>query len=271
VEFSFVEAAFACILQGDALTGIDLIDARYFYFDKSQGDATSLIARMALADSLRLFCDNSHFLNASWYDQLGMMGNNPSVLGFIVKHMLLSAICAFGCPLASAGLKHDLFPGSAPITRYPEDFPVLKAPGSNLEDATHLFVPASHKCRYIDGILVRWNFDAKSVAIAPMQITLATSHAPSDALFMENHWRGMVARLKEWDIYARFLWIKEKRKGSPEVTTVPAKESPDTRGAGATLLHPAYDVVTLTVTEVSGSIGDKLRHARALSAAAAKL
>jgi hypothetical protein len=153
---SYVEAAFACVLQGDARTGIKLIDARYFYFDNSRGDATSHIARMALTDSLRNFCDNSDFLNASWYSRLGRAGGNPSILGFIVKHMLLSAICTFGCPLAATGLGNEnLFQTSAPITVYPHDFPLLSPPRTDQTLVTQLFVPMRHSCRYIDGILVQ--------------------------------------------------------------------------------------------------------------------
>jgi hypothetical protein len=264
-------AASACLLQRDA-EGENLIDARYFYFDdKSRGDATSLIARIALADSLRRFSDNSHFLSPSWYEQLGTTGNNPSILGFIVEHMLLSAICAFGCPLASTGLedKHS-FQNSAPITRYLHDYPELSPPKDDQAPVTQLFVPVSHRCLYIDGILVHWNVKAKSVTIAPMQITIATSHSASDVSFMEEHWRHMVAHLNEWEINARFLWIKETRNGPVKVTTLPAKESRKTRGAGAEQLHPPYDVITLKISEVDSSIGKKLSAARAFSATAAK-
>jgi hypothetical protein len=227
---------------------------------------------MALADSLRRFSNNSQFLNASWYKQLGNEGNNPTTLGFIVEHMLLSAICAFGCPLASTGLKDKhSFQNSAPITRYLGEYPKLGPPDDDQAPATQLFVPVSHRCLYIDGILVHWNVKAKSVTIAPMQITIAASHSASNVLFMEDHWRDMVARLKEWEIHARFLWIKETRNGPIEVTEVPAKESRKTRGAGAKHLHPSYDVVTLTVSEVDRSIGNKLSAARASSAAAAKI
>jgi len=226
---------------------------------------------MALADSLRRFCNNGHFLNASWHEQLGMAGNNPSILGFIVKHMLLSAISAFGCPLASAGLESEhSFQDSVPIRRYRNDFPELSPPADDQAPATQLFVPASHRCRYIDGILVHWNVKAKSVTIAPMQITIATSHSASDILFMENHWRGMVAHLNEWKIHARFLWIKETRNGPIKVTKVPAKESSGTRGASAKEQHPPYGVVTLTVSEVNSRIGNELSAARAFSATAAK-
>jgi hypothetical protein len=271
VVISYVEAAFACILQGDARTGINLIDARYFYFDNSRGGATSHIARMALTDSLRNFCDNSDFLNASWYSRLGRAGGNPSILGFIVKHMLLSAICTFGCPLASTGLENkNQFETSAPITMYPDDFPVLSPPTTCQKVVTQLFVPLSHRCRYIDGILVQWKFEDKFVTIVPMQITIAKSHTPSDASFMENHWSGMVAHLDEWEIDARFLWIKETRDGPAKMTVVPAKETPKTREAGAKLLHPLYNVLTLTVSEVNKGTGEKPRKARASSAAEAK-
>jgi hypothetical protein len=200
-----------------------------------------------------------------------MAGNNPSILGFIVEHMLLSAICAFRCPLASTGLgAGHSFRDSAPITMYPQDYPELSPPDDDQAPATQLFVPVSHRCRYIDGILVHWNVKAKSVAIAPMQITIATSHSASNVLFMEDHWRDMVVNLKEWEIHARFLWIKETRNGPVEVTKVPAKESRKTRGAGGKHLHPPYDVVTLTVSEVNGRIGNKLSAARAFSATAAK-
>lgn len=230
---------------------------------------------MALVDSLRRFCSNGHFLNASWHEQLGMAGNNPSILGFIVKHMLLSAISAYGCPLASTKLEsEDAFEDSAPIRMYLDDFPELSPPLGSPADkeapATQLFVPESHRCRYIDGILVHWNVKDKSVTIAPMQITIATSHSPSDVLFMEKHWRGMVAHLSEWKINARFLWIKATRNGPVKVTKVSAKMSPGTRGAGAKHLHPSYDVVTLTVSEVDTRIGDRLSAARASSATAAK-
>jgi hypothetical protein len=226
---------------------------------------------MALTDSLRNFCDNSDFLNASWYSRLGRAGGNPSILGFIVKHMLLSAICTFGCPFASTGLGNEnLFQTSAPITVYPHDFPVLSPPRTDQKLVTQLFVPMSHRCRYIDGILVQWNFEDKFVTIVPMQITIAKSHTPSDASFMENHWSGMVPHLDEWEIDARFLCITETRDGPAKMTEVPAKESPKTRGAGAKLLHPPYDVLTLTVSEVNKSIGEKLRKARASSAAEAK-
>jgi hypothetical protein len=226
---------------------------------------------MALADSLRRFSDNSHFLNASWFERLGMAGNNPSTLGFLVEHMLLSAICGFGCPLASTGLedKHS-FQNSAPITRYLHDYPELSPPKDDQATVTQLFVPVSHRCRYIDGIFVHWNVEAKSVTIAPMQITIATSHSASDVLFMEDHWRDMVAHLKEWEIHARFLWIKETRNGPIKATEVPAKESRKTRGAGAKQLHPPYDAVTLEISEVHSGIGDKLSAARAFSATAAK-
>jgi len=215
--FSFLVAASACIIQHVAEGG-DLIDGRYVYFDdKSRGDTTSLIARMAVADSLRLFSDNSYFLYVSWYERLGMAGNNPSTLGFIVKHMLLSAICAFRCPFASTGLEVELsFQVSAPITRYSQDYPELSPPGDDQAPATELFVPVSHRCRYIDDILVHWNANAKSVMIAPMQITITTSHSASDVLFMENHWRDMVAHLKEWKIHARFC-------GSSERVMVPSR------------------------------------------------
>ena len=53
------------------------------------------------------------------------------------------------------------------------------------------------------------------------------------------------------------------------MTEVPAKESRETRGAGAKHLHPPYDVITLTVSEVNSSIGNKLSAARSFSATAA--
>jgi len=222
---------------------------------------------MALADSLRRFCNNGHFLNASWHEQLCMAGDNPSILSFIVKHMLLSAISAFGCPLASTGLESEhSFQDSAPIRRYRNDFPELSPPDDDQAPATQLFVPESHRCRYIDGILVHWNVNANSVTIAPMQITIATSHSASDVLFMRNHWRDMVAYLRGWEIHARFLWIKGTRNGPVEVIEVPAKVS---RGDGEKHLHPPYDVVTLTVSEANSSIGNKLSAARAFSASAA--
>ena len=133
------------------------------------------------------------------YQQLGNSAKNPSILGFIVKHMLLSAICDFGCPLASEGLElGDSFVGSAPILWFSCDYSVLRPPAYGKSPRTQLFIPGSHRCKFIDGVLVHWNVEAKSVTIAPLQITIAASHSPSDTLFMENNWAGMVHFLSQW-------------------------------------------------------------------------
>ena len=158
-----------------------------------------MITRTALADALRRKCNNSHFLHAYWYQQLGNSAKNPSILGFIVKHMLLGAICDFGCPLASEGLEPgDSFVGSAPISWFSRDYPVLRPPTDVKSPRTQLFIPGSHRCKFIDGVLVHWNVEAKSVTIAPLQIIIAASHSPSDTLFMENNWAGMVHFLSQW-------------------------------------------------------------------------
>jgi len=252
---------------------MELLDARYFFFDDNYiGKATSHIARMALTDSLRLFCDNTNFLNSSWYEQLAVVGKSLIILGFTVKQMILSAICAYGCPLVSVGLEpaHSL-QDPAPITCYQLDFPVLMPPNNNQEPAAQLFVPVSRRCRYIDGVLVRWNLKAKSVLIAPIQITLATGHVASDVLFMESHWSSMVAHLTDWKIHARFVRIKESHRVPYELTGVAAKEYRNTRGPGAKQLHPPYNVITLTVRQVNSRIDDKLRAARGSPAMAARL
>jgi len=88
-----------------------------------------MIACTALANTLQQYCNYSHFLHAYWYQQLGNSAKNPSILGFIVKHMLLSAICDFGCPSASECLEPgDSFLGSAPISWFSCDYPVLRPP-----------------------------------------------------------------------------------------------------------------------------------------------
>jgi len=89
----------------------------------------------------------------------------------------LGAICAFGCPLPSINLENPhSFQQSVPITICHQDFQILKPLGHGQEHATTLFVRVSHRCRYIDGIFVQWNLEATSAMIAPIQITLATSH-----------------------------------------------------------------------------------------------
>jgi hypothetical protein len=250
---------------------MELIDACYFFFDDNyQGEATSHIARMALADSLWMFCDNRHFLNSAWYERLSIVGNNPIILGFTIKNMILSSLCAFGCPLASYGwVPCYLFRQSAPITGYRQDFPVLIPPGNNQEHTAQHFVPVGHKWRYIDGIFVWWNLKAKRVTIALMQITLTTSEVASDVLFMERHWRGMVELLTDWTIRTRFVWIKETRN-EPLELPVSDEEFRNTCGAGAKHRLPPYDVIVLTVRDVDIGIDDSLRAARASSATVAK-
>ena len=114
-----------------------------------------MIACTALANTLQQYCNYSHFLHAYWYQQLGYSAKNPSILGFIVKHMLLSAICDFGCPLASEGLESgDWFVGSALISWFSRDYPVLWPPPYGKSPRTQLFIPGSHRCKFIDGVFV---------------------------------------------------------------------------------------------------------------------
>lgn len=251
------------------MTEIELVDGRYFFFDNNyQGEATSHIARMALTDSLRLFGGSCLFLHDPWYQQLGVIGNNPIILTFIVKHMVLSTISAVGCPLASIGLGNPhLPPQSAPITTY-QDYPVLTPPGNDQMYAAKLFVPMRHRYRHIDAILVWWNLEAMSVMIAPIQIAIATCHFASDVLFMERNLRHMVAHLTDWRIHARFVWITEARNGPIELIRVSAEESRNIPGASAERLYPYYDIITLTVSEVNYKIGERLSLARGPAAGA---
>lgn len=69
MDISIVAATFDYIFQCGAVVRMKLMGACYFPFGGNhQVEVTSHMARMALTYSLRLFGDNSHFPNISWYE-----------------------------------------------------------------------------------------------------------------------------------------------------------------------------------------------------------
>lgn len=262
----FESASFACILNGNAgrIQGT-FIDGRCFFVENGKAKATSLVALSALTGFLRGVCDNSHFLTSAWYGNLAAAGRNPAILGFLVEQTVLSAVCAWGCPLASTGLAPEHGFGSpAPVKMF-SGLPVLYPPSEdgNGEGITELLVPQDYACRNIDGLLVRWSLQDKTVTISPMQITIADKHKPSDTLFMEAQWKSLVADLCGWSIVARFIWVKERMDNSRQVVDMKRKEFRGTSANSAIEIHPAYQTITITVRELNGGIGEKLAYARA--------
>ena len=123
----FESSSFACILNGDLeVFEKTLIDSRYFFVENGKAEATSLVALFAPTGFLRGVCDNSRFLTSAWYGSLAAAGRDPVILGFFVEQMVLSAVAAWGCPLASTGLAPEHGFGSPARIKMFSGRPVLK-------------------------------------------------------------------------------------------------------------------------------------------------
>ena len=180
--------------------------------------------------------------------------------------MVLNSIGLSGCPRACDDMPPEhSFDGAASIIPFEGRLPILCPPIGQEKSTTQLFLPSTSDCRYIDGILVHWSSDDATVTISPIRITIAQKHSPSDVLFMENSWKTLAQGAEGWTIIPRFLWIKETMQNSVRLDRRDRKEAVATRTRGPEEVHPAYDVVTITVEEVNSEVGKQLQAARSVA------
>jgi hypothetical protein len=90
-----------------------------------------------------------------------------------------------------------------------------------------------------------------------IQITIAQNHTKSELNFFEN-WDDWTRQLRDFDVEARFLWIRE----ATVLPRVQTKAAGTHRWGGKTIIVPQFTLINATVESINKDIGGALERAR---------
>jgi len=202
----------ACFLSkpvpGEWDANLDLVDHRYFYYtlqnNQRIGGYTCGLARNGVEDRL-LFLRGISIGDTDLLPWLDRVIDNPSVTGFVMEHIILSAILSKGLRIGDGmaqRMELRLLEPSPEFDKTVTNGPVL-------------YRPRRANYRAIDGIIY-WakddkenqeNDQPKKLFFFPFQITMApASHSDSHEEFFKAYSESL-AKLSEFDIELCFLWI----------------------------------------------------------------
>jgi hypothetical protein len=179
---------------------LDLIDHRYFYeLDDNKGQYTCSLIRDAVAEQLLAW--NEDFADTDFLTSLPNFIDNPSVVGFMVEHAVLSSIRSNGLAI-NAGI------GDAMDVRLLRGMSDIR---TDITDKPILYRPQKFNFKAIDGIVVLIKSDGentkKRLLIFPLQITLAPAdHKDSRTQFFEEYGWWIKGR-SNFNVEVQFLWI----------------------------------------------------------------
>jgi hypothetical protein len=242
----------ACFRHGNLPSGrhFELIDHRYFYeLNARSGRYVCGLVRDAVAEQLLQWSDN--FIDAHFLTSLTDHINNPSVVGFMMKHAILSSIRLNGLTI-DAGIRR---PMKVRLLTKPSDIK------TDIKDEPVLYWPKWFNFETIDGIIVLINpeelNDEKNaqkitkktrqgtrtkktqqgtrtkntkakrdkLLMFPFQITLARpNHSDSRKKFFKDYDKW-TKPLSKFDVETQFIWITPSDRGfrtHPSISNRPA-------------------------------------------------
>lgn len=212
-SYSFIQNMKACILESPLETCSirkDLVN-RYFYFANNIGHCVCGVVREAVSTVLlQHFPD---FLQGDdWLDVVAKDSmDNPTLRGFLVERVCLSHIATYGLKIVDGKLE-------AMLMYYFWDVPdwgvLMKATG---RATRQLFVPTRFNYEAIDGIIAHLNKGRKSLALYPIQITIAKDHSDSEEKFFLKWWLKYVDAIHsrfgtDYSITVTFIWIHKDQE-----------------------------------------------------------
>jgi hypothetical protein len=211
----------------------DLIDHRYFYGDNGVGRCVCGLARDAVAEQLLQYGDN--FIDADSLASLPGLIGNPSAVGFMIEHAILSSIRSNGLAI-NAGIMRPM--KTIPLSE-PSDI------RTDIRDEPVLYWPRKFNFETIDGIIILINpkelndkKNAKRIAeeiakkktpqgtrttnakvekdklfMFPLQITLSRpGHSDSHEKFFKKY-DEWTKHLSDFDVETQFIWITPSDRG----------------------------------------------------------
>ena len=205
---------------------LDLIDHRYFYEDNGSGRYTCGLVRDAVAERLLEWGDN--FIDANSLVSLADFINNPSVVGFMIEHAVLSSIRSKGLAI-DAGIRRSM---KVRLLTEPSDIE------TDITNQPVLYWPKRFNFETIDGIIVLINPEelndeknakrsvkektqkgknAKAgkdrLLMFPLQITLDRAGHPDSHKKFFNDYGKWTKHLSDFDVETQFIWITPGDRG----------------------------------------------------------
>jgi hypothetical protein len=259
----YLDYVTACFRQKSLPSGesFDLIDHRYFYALNGSGRCACGLARDAVAEQLLRWSDN--FIDSNSLASLPGLIHNPSAVGFMIKHAILSSIRSNGLAI-DAGIMRPM------KMRLLSELSDIK---TDIRDKPVLYWPKKFNFETIDGIIILINpkelndeKNAKKIAqkitkkkktqtqqgtrtrnakverdkllMFPLQITLARAgYSDSHKKFFKDYHKW-TEHLSNFDVETQFIWITPSDRGFQ------THQSTSTRPAHGERYIPFEDVST---------------------------
>jgi hypothetical protein len=235
--FRYLNYVTACFRQSGFPSGWHpkLVDHRYFYRLNGSGRCVCGLARNAVTEQLLQRGDD--FIDTDSLVSLRELINNPSVVGFMMEHAILSSIRSNGLAI-NAGIMR---PMKVRLLAQPYDIK------TTIEDEPVLYWPRKFNFAAIDGIIVLINpkelddeknaqriaqkiakrktpqglktgakdmeVERHKLLMFPIKITLSRAgHADSHEKFFENYSKW-TKHLSRFDVETQFIWITPSDRG----------------------------------------------------------
>ncbi|KAI9443719.1 hypothetical protein F5148DRAFT_1255992 [Russula earlei] len=243
-EMFYLSTIFASLTRSTTHADDEWFDHRYFYRDEETQicHCTCGLARKAGAILLRQ-ANPDRFFDSIWLNSLDFSEGHPAMVGFIVEQTCLSAISSLG--FKHTGIQWD----PAETTIFEGD--LLQALPRQTS-TSKFFVPADPNYKNIDALYYEVDTTAKTVFVAPIQITVNPKHKDSEALFY-SEWGRWKTFFVGYTLSSTFVWILEHAHSRRVI-----EQQSKALRSGSRVIIPEHEQIFVTVTELYAPLGRQL-------------